>query len=428
MSKPRRPRHSHVPWARMRLGALRSSRAFLGLSALSTLLALSACGGGNDTAPSDAPQAVRTTAVKVVGDSLSDGGTFGAKATIQAADLLQTHLWVDLVTRDLGLAPLCPRYVAPAATGLPVLNAALPFCTNHAVGGGVIHVPGTGLVGPLPFSIAFAIETQLRDLNRLAPFEAEDVVLADGGGNDAALLFSRYLEAREGSSTAWLALLNEQLTASAWQRAVLGGPTAWPQAGHEAMMALADRWVGLLQSLALEQGARRVVVLTVPNVARTPRLRALASAAALTLARQQGLSAADEAAWAASQSIAMVGLAGQWVAAFNARVQTRLADDPRVAFVDFYALLNVWIDDPSAHGFGNAQDPACPITSVDARGIASYDIATCTQAALDANPPPGKTAGWWSTHVFADHFHGTPRVNQRLADEALRVMRARGWR
>jgi outer membrane lipase/esterase len=81
------------------LGAATKPRAV----ALLLATALAGCGGGGG---SNDGNGVRTSAVKVAGDSLSDGGTFGAKATVQGASLVQTKLWVDVVTQALGLLPL----------------------------------------------------------------------------------------------------------------------------------------------------------------------------------------------------------------------------------------------------------------------------------------------------------------------------------
>jgi phospholipase/lecithinase/hemolysin len=59
------------------------------------------------------------------------------------------------------------------------------------------------------------------------------------------------------------------------------------------------------------------------------------------------------------------------------------------------------------------------VVSTDSYGLPKYDLATCVGTHL----PSG-----WEQHVFSDHFHGTPRVNQLLADDVLKALYQKGWR
>ena len=93
---------------------------------------LAACGGcGADSAP-----AAAVTAVKVMGDSLADSGTFGLKFTVQGTAPTgagSTAIWPERVAASYGRT-LCPHYVSAGGS-----FSAKADCTNYAVGGGRIN-------------------------------------------------------------------------------------------------------------------------------------------------------------------------------------------------------------------------------------------------------------------------------------------------
>ena len=100
-------------------------------AALATAGLLVACGGGSgaDTTPR-----AKITSVKVMGDSLSDSGTFGYKFTVQNATLTgagSNQVWAERVAGLYNIS-LCPRFNGTAFTP----NTA---CNNYAVGGGRIN-------------------------------------------------------------------------------------------------------------------------------------------------------------------------------------------------------------------------------------------------------------------------------------------------
>lgn len=162
------------------------------LSAIALAALLSACGGGESS----------VTAVKVAGDSLADGGTFGFKFTVQGSSLNATRIWVDYVADAVGVGSLCPRNRATSPDGSTVaLNPNATSCTNHAVGGARINVRGTaGDATP------FSVQQQLRNLGQQS-YTATDVLLVDGGGNDAADLLTAFLAARTDGGASYVALL-----------------------------------------------------------------------------------------------------------------------------------------------------------------------------------------------------------------------------
>ncbi len=181
------------------------------------------------------------------------------------------------------------------------------------------------------------------------------------------------------------------------------------------MRRLATRLTTAITSQALEKGAKQVLVVTAPDITKTPRFLTLLQA----IGRTQGSAAAE----------GVRQTANAWAQAFNQQLRTDLGSDSRVLIADFYTELNRWTSTPAAFGLTNATTPACPATGTDAQGLPSYTIATCSASSLSANPPAGQSgANWWQTYVFSDNFHGTPRTNELMGNHVLGLMAQRGWR
>lgn len=358
---------------------------------------LAACGGG------DNPPPVTTSAVKVVGDSLADSGVFGFKFTVQG-----NAIWTERVTSSVGAPALCPRYIAQSAS-LVVANPAATACTSYGVGGARINPEG--LVGD---TTPFSVVQQLATLASEKPYSPDQLLLADGGGNDVADLAGKYLAAGGPAGDGGLAfttLAGELLTPQE-----INGAGTLPAVGTLYMQRLADKLAEAVTTHALNRDASRVVVLTVPDVTVTPRFLAVLYG----VEQQSGQAAAA----------GVKALVNGWVQAFNAQLRSRLGAQPRVAIVDFYASLNQWVSAPASYGLTNATTPACPRVGTDSSGLPAYDIANCTATLLDTPPlPVGETAaGWWQTYVFSDNFHGTPRTNELMAQTVVQALVAKGWK
>jgi len=373
------------------------------LAAAAAALVLVACGGG------DEPTIVRTTAVKVVGDSLNDSGTFGFKFTVQGTTTEPSLIWTDRVAKAVTAPALCPRYAATSET-TAALNPAATSCTSYGVGGGRINVSGTA-----GDSTPFSIVQQLKDVATAGNYGAEELLLVDGGGNDAADLVGAYLAASSDSGASYVALLSELLTPTQVQTAVTGGQAGLAAAGNLYMTALANLLADTLTAQALNKGAQRVVVITAPDVTVTPRF--------LGLLAFIGQSSPETAA-------AVKALANSWVVAFNEQLKTRLSGNSKVAVVDFYAELNKWVSKPTDFGLTNTTTPACPVTGTDSTGLPAYTIKDCTATLLGTAPFPGSetSADWWKTYVFSDNFHGTPRTNELMGQLVAQALDAKGWR
>lgn len=371
------------------------------LISLAAAWVLAGCGGGGaDTVPL-AP----VTSVKVVGDSLADSGTFGLKFTVQGAAPTgagSTPIWPERIASSYGTT-LCPRYVF---TGSAFNNAS--GCTNYAIGGGRIN----NFTAP---SSPVSITKQLSDAGAEG-FRAGDLLLVDGGGNDAADLVGAYLSASKDGGASYSAFLKTLLPAATVDAALAGGATGMAQVAGAYMVALADKFHGSITADALNKGAMRVAVLNMPGIDKTPRLQQLLG----------GISATAGAAASAQ----VQGLVKAWVETFNVQLAKRFAGNEKVVVVDFYTSLNDQVAQPAQFALTNATSTACPITGVGTDGLPTYTFATCSAAALSANAPPaGATGGadWWKTYAFSDGFHPTPYGHQLLSQLVSRSLAQAGW-
>ena len=373
-----------------------------GLAVL-TAVGLTAC-GGNDSLPPKAS----ISKVYVMGDSLADAGTFGIKFTVQdASNPKGFQIWPQLVANAVGVdgAAQCSFYSLNFDG--TVRAAPNPACTNFAIGGGRVFAKASdgGPSSPLNVSVQMATKATL------GGYTAGDLVLIDGGGNDAADLVGAYL----GASTPqglqnFQAFLSQQLD-SATIAALLPQTNGAALAAGAYMQALADTFHGQIKAQVLDKGATRVAVLDMPDITLTPRFRAVLA----------GVAASTNAATAQ----ALQGGIRQWIGAFNSRLHSKFAGDTRVAVVPFNADFTDEVNNPGTYQLSNVIDAACPVTGVGSDGLPSYNFLTCTSAALDATA--GKTPGWWKSYAFSDGFHPTPYGHQLLAASVSRALARAGW-
>ena len=340
-----------------------------------------------------------------MGDSLADSGTFGLKFTVQGTAPTgagSTAIWPERVAASYGRT-LCPHYVSAGGS-----FSAKTDCTNYAVGGGRIN-NFTAPTSPV------SILQQLKDAGA-AGYAAGDLVLIDGGGNDAADLIGAYLGASRDGGKAYAALLGTVLDAATVNSLLAGGATGMAQAGGAYMQALATQFAATIKAQTLDKGATRVAVLNMPGVTLTPKFRMVLAS----------ISAANGAAAAAQAQTLFDG----WVQAFNAKLAAALAGDGRLTVVDFYASFKDQAEHPAQYAYTNVTTPACPATGVGSDGLPTYSFPTCTAAALSAmTPPAGATGGadWWKGYGFADSFHPTPFGHQLMGQLVSRSLSQAGW-
>lgn len=367
-------------------------------AALATAGLLTACGGGGgaDTTPK-----ARVTSVKVMGDSLSDSGTFGYKFTVQgsaATGAGSSQIWAERVA-GLYNVSLCPRFNGTAFTP----NTA---CGNYAVGGGRINYPAATAS---PLSI-----TQQIQVAGAAGFTADDLALIDGGGNDAADVIGAFLAASRDQGASFQALLATRIDAATLAALLQQGQAGMLQAGGLYMQNLAKGYVATIQTHVLAKGATRVGVLNVPAITLTPKFQLVLQ----SVAQQQGAAAAAQ----------LETVFDGWVKAFNQQLVTGFAGDSRVAIIDFYDEFRRQVADPAQYGLTNMKKPACPATGVGGDGLPTYDFPSCTAAALSRSIPVGETrADWWQSYAFSDAFHPTPYGHQQMSQLASRALARAGW-
>lgn len=362
---------------------------------------LTACGGGG----SDNTPAAAISSIKVMGDSLADSGTFGYKFTVQgtaATGAGSTPVFSERVASNYGVT-LCPKYKFTGSAFTTVAG-----CDNYAVGGARIN----NVTAP---TAPTSVLKQMGDAGA-AGFSDKDLVVIDGGANDAADLIGAYLQASRDKGAAYSGLLSTLLPPAQVGAALTGGATTTAQIGGAYMVALANKFHDAIAADVLGKGATRIAVLNMPSIYNTPRLQLVLKSVA--------------ASGGPAASAQVLAISKGWIEAFNAQLNARFAGEQRVAVVDFYTSFNDQVVHPEQFSFTNATDAVCSITGVGADGLPTYTFPTCTAAALSATTPPaGATGGanWWQTYVFADGFHPTPYAHQLLGQLVARSIAQAGW-
>ena len=379
-------------------GILASSFKLLA-AALTAAGLLAACGGGDgaDTTPK-----AKITLVKVMGDSLSDSGTFGYKFTVQGSDSEGPFkVWSERVAGNYGVS-LCAHYRSADGQSFTANSG----CTNYAVGDGRINFAEAPTS---PFSIMQQIKAAA-----MAGFTAEDLVLIDGGANDAAEAVGAFLAASADQGASFAQLLGGKIDAATLQSLLQQGQAGMGKAGGLYMQILAKELSAAIQGGVLANGATRVAVLNVPDITLTPRFRMALAA----VAQQQGSAAAEQ----------LQAVFSSWVQAFNQQLAASLGGDKRVAVIDFYSEFQNEIANPAQYKFSNVTTPACPAVGVDDSGLPEYDFPTCTATYLSGHVPVGETsADWWKNYGFSDSFHPTPYGHQQMGQLAARALAQAGW-
>ncbi|MGM9482228.1 SGNH/GDSL hydrolase family protein [Roseateles sp. NT4] len=364
------------------------------------------CGGG---ATADTTPRVSITSVKVFGDSIQDSGTFGYKFTVQSTDNL---IYAERVAANYGQT-LCNFFVFTGTTF--AANTAKTGCTNYSIGGGRITYTGAGgAANPLN------VGTQMATYAAAGSYTASDLVIIDGGGNDAADLVGAYLTIPKDGAKTYSALLGTLLTPAQIGAALQGGAATTGQIGATYMTALADKFAAQIKASVLDKGATHVVLMNMPDVSYTPRFQMVLD----SIAAASGGGTTGAAARAQAQ-----GLFQGWMTAFNTELAAKFAGNDSVIVIDFYKAFQDQVATPAQFGLTNVKTPACPITGVGSDGLPTYNFPTCTAAALSAAPPAGVSGGadWWKSYAFSDSFHPTPYGHQLTQQLIGKALATKGW-
>jgi len=370
-------------------------------------LLVAGCGGG---ATADTTPAVKISSVKVFGDSIQDSGTFGYKFTVQSSDNL---IYAERIAANYGQT-LCNFFVFTGTTF--AANTAKTGCTNFAIGGGRITYTGAGASPANPLNIG----TQMQTYASLGSFTSTDLVIIDGGGNDAADLVGAYLTIPRDGAKSYSALLGTLLTPAQIGAALQGGASSVAQIGGTYMTALADKFAAQIKTNVLDKGATRVVLMNMPDITLTPRFQAVLDG----VAAASGGGTAGATARAQSQALFQ-----GWMSAFNTQLASKFAGNDNVIVIDFYKAFQDQVATPAQFGLTNVKVPACPIKGLGSDGLPTYDFPTCTATALSAAPPTGVTGGadWWKSYAFSDGFHPTPYGHQLTQQLIAKSLATKGW-
>ena len=140
----------------------------------------------------------------------------------------------------------------------------------------------------------------------------------------------------------------------------------------------------------IAQGAKRVLVVNVPDVSQTPMAMATAaSQQALVLALTQ---------------------------AFNTALQKGLEGSSQVVFVDAFEENRRQLADPAHYALSNVKDMACNLDKT-VNPMASSLVCNTK------NLVPGDS----SRYLFADGVHPTPYGHKLLAQYAAKALVTAGW-
>jgi outer membrane lipase/esterase len=369
-------------------------------------LGIAAC-GGNDSLP---PKA-RISKVYVMGDSLADVGTFGGvKFTVQ--DPLKPSnslIWPQLIANNFGLDgnAQCNFYTF-TDTYVPNPTA---DCTNYAIGGGRIRAKDTAFGAPDPLTgIApnpQTVGTQMATRALVGDYNSNDLVLIVAGGNDAADLTTAVLQAGAdptnagGKFTELQTFLTQQLTQLETEQLLSADPSG-AAAGNAYMTALANTLFNDVKTRVLDKKATHVAILNMPDITITPLLQATLGTMPPNTASQ------------------IQALVRTWISTFNTQLKINIANDSRIALVDFYTDFQDQVSKPTDYGLVNVTTPVCTV-------VKSADLGNFPCFSTELDELPGKTPGWWKAHAFSDGFHPTPFGHSLLAASVSRALARAGW-
>lgn len=375
-------------------------------AALLAGLLVAGCGGGGASA--DTTPKVAISSVKVFGDSIQDSGTFGFKFTVQSSDNL---IYAERVAANYGQT-LCNFFVFTGTTFAANPKAG---CTNFSIGGGRITYTGAGgAANPLN------VGTQMATYAAAGSYSASDLVIIDGGGNDAADLVGAYLTIPKDAAGAYSALLGTLLTPAQIGAALQGGAATTGQIGATYMTALADKFAAQIKASVLDKGATHVVLMNMPDITFTPRFQMVLD----SIAAASGGGTTGAAARAQAQALFQ-----GWMTAFNTELAAKFAGNDNIVVIDFFKAFQDQVATPAQFGLSNVKTPACPIKGVGSDGLPTYDFPTCTATALSAAPPAGVSGGadWWKSYAFSDSFHPTPYGHQLTQQLIAKSLAIKGW-
>jgi phospholipase/lecithinase/hemolysin len=310
------------------------------------------------------------------GDSLSDVGTYavgevkalgGGKYTVNSPTAKN---WTEVLSEYLGRPAPCAAETGLdglASDGFSVPVTTHAGCFNYAQGGARVTNPvgpgnaalggGNAVIGQLTVPVATQIQSYLATAGG---FGCDDLVTVLAGAND---LFINLSAVGQGAET--------------------------PAQGVAAMTLAGTQLAGYVTADVFGNGAKHVVVITVPDVNKTP--------------------------FGQSESAQTQGLITEMLTSFNTALTQGLAGTDAL-IVDGYGFSDEEAANPAAFGLTNVTTPSCNLSpSVNPLGSS----LVCTTSTLVAGAQP--------TWAFADTVHPTPYSYELVAFKVLVSVLERGW-
>lgn len=358
---------------------------------------IAACGGSDDNSNSSSSTPAGGVKLQVVsfGDSLSDVGTYSPVVTASFGGGRFTtnpgEIWAQKVAEYYG-GTLTPAYLGgfgqplQASTGLGYGQGGSRVTDPNGIGHAPASQPSYAQATTVP------IVTQLQNyLSAHTNFNANQLVLVNGGANDI------FYQA---------AVVQATITA-----AVAAGAdpaTAQTQAVNAAVQAIGLAATQLVQNVIapiLANGATKVVVSNVPDIAQTP----------------QGLSGG------ASGQQLFAGL----VTAFNQTLIGTL-NAAGLASKVIYVQADQWQDgilaNYQANGFTVSNTgTACNLTAMAAAAQQhGMPNPSAFASSLFCSPDTYTVAGADQTYMFADTVHPTTHLHALFAQQVEKQIAAAG--
>jgi outer membrane lipase/esterase len=379
------------------------------------------------------------TSQVVFGDSLSDLGTYGVgtvaalgggKYTINNVvnGKNQSLNWTEWMALAFGLPAPCAAQtglngLASQGFSVPVVNHA--GCTSYAQGGARVTNPvgpGNALLGgsnAILGQLTVPVVTQVAKHLSLngGKFNGKEMVYVLAGANDA---FMQLAGLSAGATAAATAAVTAAVPAQIGADIAAGiclpanasttcvsaavaklSPTVGAAAAGAYFQTNAPAAVGAMgvagaelanqvNSQMLAKGAKRVTVINVPDISKTP--------------------------FAATQSPEVQGLVNTMVTTFNAQLKANLSTSASVLLVDAYTISRDQVANPAKYFLANVTTPACDLTP--AKNPLGSSL-TCTTK----NLIPGVV----SRFQFADGVHPTPYAQGLLAVAVSAAVLQKGW-
>jgi outer membrane lipase/esterase len=341
------------------------------LAAALAAVLLGACGGGGD---GDQTPAVQYDKLVSFGDSLSDVGTHnvGTIAFLSANtggggrwttnSTAGGEIWTERLAAQIGVAKPCAAEtglqpsVVLGLTGAPI--TAVPGCFSYAQGSARITSP----LGPNSIALQPLADQMAAHLAASGgSYSGKELVTVLAGANDV------FME---------LNFIGKPPLGSTPEAAVVAVATAGATLGQ------------LIKTQIVAKGAKRVLVLNMPDVAGTPFARSLGTET--------------------------MGLIDTMVKAFNAQLAAQLQGVPEVRLADAYSVSKDQVANPAQYGLVNVTDEACGTNALGTTSLVCN--ASNTLAGVDV-----------SRYQFADDVHPTAYGHLLLTQFAAKELLQAGW-